>query len=67
MSDISNKSIATLLRHMAWDRAKGELRSMLHSFWPDYDPSSGKRLDTGYEEMEANIEKFIKDFEGDHL
>lgn len=23
------------LRHMAWERAKGELKSMLHTFWGD--------------------------------
>jgi hypothetical protein len=67
MSNITNKNLATLLRHMAWERAKGELRSMLHSFWPDYDPSSGKFLDDRYDRIEADIEKFIKDFEGDHL
>jgi hypothetical protein len=62
MSDISNRSIATLLRHMAWDRAKGELRPMLHSFWPEYD-TSGNQLDSGYDQMKKDIEKFIKDFE----
>jgi hypothetical protein len=66
MSDISNKSITTLLRHMAWERAKGELRSMLHSFWPEYD-TSGNRLDSGYYQMEKDIEKFIEDFEVNHL
>jgi hypothetical protein len=67
MTDISNKSIAQLLRHMAWERAKGELRSMLHSFWPECDPGSGKLLDSRYDRMNVDIEKFIKDFEGDHL
>jgi hypothetical protein len=52
---------------MAWERAKVEPRSMLHSFWPEYDPGSGKKLDNGFNQMDADIEKFIKDFEGDHL
>jgi hypothetical protein len=55
--DISNRDVATALRCMAWERAKGELRSMLHP------------LDNGYKEMEMeeDIEKFIKHFEGNYL
>lgn len=26
------------LRHMAWERAKGELQSLLHTYWDD-DPA----------------------------
>lgn len=32
MQDISNGSLARMLRTQAWERAKGELRSMLHTF-----------------------------------
>jgi hypothetical protein len=63
--DISNRDVATALRCMAWERAKGELRSMLHPFWREYE--NGKPVDNGYKEMEEDIEKFIKHFEGNYL
>ena len=43
------------LRYMAWERAKGELQSLLHTYWDD-----------NYihlEKVEKLIEKFIGDFE----
>jgi hypothetical protein len=51
---------------MAWERAKGELRSMLHTFWPEYD-SGGTELDNGFDRMERDVENFISEFEGDHI
>ena len=42
------------LRHMAWERAKGELRSMIHTFW-DNDPQ--------FLTLNEYIEKFIKNIE----
>jgi len=53
-----SKNMATL-RAMAWERAKGELRSMLHTF---YDSSDGKGLDR-YDEAHSLIESFIKEAE----
>jgi hypothetical protein len=58
---------------MAWERAKGELRSMLHTFWAEYDSggnkmdSGGNKMDSGFDQMKKDIEKFIEDFEGNHL
>ena len=66
MADISNRDIATSLRHMAWERAKGELRSMLHTFWSEYD-SGGEKLDDGFDRMERDVENFISEFEGEHV
>jgi hypothetical protein len=66
MADISNRDIAISLQHMAWERAKGELRSMLHTFWPEYD-SGGEKLDNGFDRMERDVENFISEFEGDHI
>lgn len=33
MYTISNKEIVEILRNQAWQRAKGELNSMLHTFY----------------------------------
>ncbi len=37
------------LRHMAWERAQGELKSMLHTFW-------------GEEEQYKDLDRQITDF-----
>ena len=43
-----------ILRYMAWERAKGELRSMLHTYINDKD-----KFDT----LTDTIEDFIEDVE----
>ena len=45
------------LRHMAWERAKGELRSMTHTFWQEED--------SNYNDLTAEISRFILHIE-DH-
>jgi hypothetical protein len=42
------------MRMMAWERAKGELRSMLVTYWNNYEQ---------YILMDSAIEKFIKEVE----
>lgn len=46
------------MRHMAWERAKGELRAMLHTFWSD-----GPQ----YNELKEAINDFIVQVEDDGL
>ena len=46
------------LRHMAWERAKGELRSMLHTFWDS---------DKEFSALHDEIGKFIKTVEDNGL
>ena len=46
------------LRNMAWERAKGELKSMLHTFWDEKG---------NFEELDKEIKKFIKKIEDDGL
>lgn len=45
------------LRNMAWERAKGELKSMLHTFYGGL---------SKFPEMSERIDNFIADME-DHL
>ena len=52
---------ANMLRTMAWERAKGELTSMLHTYYPDNDPKDK------FEQIQSLIDKFIADVEGDEL
>ena len=50
------------LRNMAWERAKGELRSMTHTFWMgDLDP------DSQFSKLSAEISKFIIEIEDNGL
>jgi len=52
-----SKEILTM-RAMAWERAKGELRAYLQTYW------SGNE-EAAYEKADAKIEAFIEDFEGE--
>ena len=56
-----SKEILTM-RGMAWERAKGELRSYLQTFWSSYSPNN-KKLENGFDEANKRIEEFIKSFE----
>ena len=49
---MSEERVIRNLRHMAWERAQGELKSMLHTFW-----SGGK--DEQYKELDKEITDFI--------
>ena len=64
---MKSEEVRTALRYMAWERAKGELRSMLQTYWPgdggQY-PPSGVSLE--YLAAQEAIEAFIKDFEDNH-
>ena len=44
------------LRHMAWERAKGELHAMMQTYYAD-------REDNKYEEMLGIFMKFVHDIE----
>ena len=50
------ENILKTMRYMAWNRAKGELQSMLETYW------YGK--DEQYREMKKAIDDFIEDVEG---
>lgn len=52
-----------VLRQMAWQRAKGELNSMLETYFPEWD--GNKRVDTGFDAVSELIKKFIKDMESE--
>jgi|GEM_PF-2734766 len=49
------------LRCMAWERAKGELRSMYHTYW------SEDRADHRYEDFRSQVDIFIKEVEDNGL
>lgn len=54
-------SIMCMLRSQAWERAKGELASMLVTF------ERGNRREGQYDELRAEIEKFVQKVEDDGL
>jgi hypothetical protein len=59
MSDISNRNLAQSMRLMAWERAKGELRGLLHTYWPDYSSGNETNNDQEFRQINEMIEKFI--------
>lgn len=60
---MSDKNILTM-RAMAWQRAKGELLSILETYWPEWD-SVGKKRENGFDLASQKINAFIRNFEED--
>ena len=62
MSDITNRNLAASMQLMAWERAKGELRGLLHTYWAVYSVE-GEILDDGFQAVSQKILNFIKDLD----
>ena len=58
--------ILTTMRVMAWERAKGELGSILVTYYPEYD-LGGKEIDTGFDTVNKLIKTFINSMEEEVL
>lgn len=54
---MSEDKILRAMRTMAWERAKGELRAMFHTYY------SSNASEESYEEFDKATEKFIKKVE----
>lgn len=63
MVDLRNHDIARMLRMQAWERAKGELRSMMHTFQSTVGYSTGSK----HERLDAAVEAFITEIEDNGL
>jgi len=48
---MNEERIIRNMRHMAWERAQGELKSMLHTFWDD---------DDQYKDLDKEVTDFIE-------
>jgi len=57
LSDISR-----VLRAQAWERAKGELRAMLHTYHSPHDAREGQ-----FDKLDAEIDRFVKHVESESL
>ena len=53
--EIEERRILNTMRYMAWERAKGELNSMLETYWGN---------DDKYSAMKKAIDEFVDDVEG---
>jgi hypothetical protein len=51
-----------VLRTQAWERAKGELRSMLHTY-NDWDEYGNQIIDNYYDQFSIALDKFIQQVE----
>ena len=54
----SEDHLLRTLRGMAWERAKGELESIMRTFWDERD---------SFEELDKAVKAFIKKIEDDGL
>lgn len=59
-------TILRSLRHMAWERAKGEMRAALETYWSTW-TVTGQKLPNGFEETASRVEAFIKEVEDNGL
>ena len=62
MADITNSEISRMLRNQAWERAKGELQSMLWTFKTPLNAGEGQ-----FEEFNDKLEAFIAEVENGGL
>jgi len=56
-----------VMRCMAWERAKGELMSMQHTFYSSSDYSSSEQNLDAYKELKKLTSEFIKAVEDKEL
>lgn len=54
----TDERVLRTLRTMAWERAKGELRSMAQTYWDQRD---------GFERLDREVETFIKYIEDEGI
>lgn len=57
--ELTCNNVLASMQQIHWEQAKGHLRSILVTFWPDYDISA----DDGYDDAKKRIEDFITDME----
>jgi hypothetical protein len=62
MGDVSNRNLATSMRLMAWERAKGELRGILHTYWTSHCPD-GTEVDEGFGPVDEKVQQFIQELD----
>jgi hypothetical protein len=62
MSDITNADISRMLRNQAWERAKGELKSMLWTFHSGSNSFKGQ-----FDKFDALLAEFVKEVEDNAL
>lgn len=58
---MSDEKVIRTLRGMAWERAKGELQSILQTYW------DGHSKDDKFKAMDAAVEKFISEVQDNGL
>lgn len=62
MKTVTESDLSRMLRNQAWERAKGELRSMLWTFQSPANASEGQ-----FKKFDAALEAFIEKVEGGGL
>jgi len=63
---MSEKKIIKTMRCMEWERVKGGLNAILHSYWPDYDNPKLEPT-SNYSRFEEIVDKFIEQVEEEDL
>jgi hypothetical protein len=60
--DLPNNSISRMMRNQAWERAKGELMSMLWTYQSPVNANEGQ-----FEKFDHELHEFIRKVEQDGL
>ena len=59
---MDDSRILQTLRATAWERAKGELRAMLQTFYTEY-TNDGRAMPSKFGELDKCIKEFIEEIE----
>lgn len=59
---MNEADISRILRGQAWERAKGELKSMLLTFYSTHNANEGQ-----FDRLDSMVEEFTKSVEDDGL
>lgn len=62
MADITNRDLTQTLKLMSWERCKGELRAMLHTYQSEYD-RYGEPIGQSFTVVSEKVEKFVKEMD----
>ena len=64
---MSDDKILRVMRQQAWERAKGELFSMIHTFYPDYRDLNNCKVKSNFKALSVAINDFVEKVEQDGL
>ena len=56
---MSEDTVLRTMRQIAWERAKGEMNAMMHTFWGSEN--------SNYDELQNEVDRFVEKIESEGL